>query len=930
MVVSEPFVGRSDELALLHAVLTHADAAQPRVVLIDGPAGIGKTTLVDRFLQSHPDVRTLRARGEQWESLIACGVIDQLLRSAATEHAGPPERIIATHEPFAVGARVLEFWGELQDRSTLVVVIDDLQWADADSLRALLFATRRLTSEHVMIVLVVRDDDIDQLPDGLRRLAATSPGTRLTLGPLPAAHVRELARALGSADLLPADADRLQIHTAGNPLHVKALLSELPSAVWREGHTALPAPRSIGRLVAQRLASAPHTVRLLVGAAAVLGVDARLQTVARVADTPAVLEDLDEAVARGLLREEKGPGRVGHVTFAHPLVQSAVYDQLPPTLRARLHLAAAKATDDDGAALRHRAAAAIGPDPGLTGEIEAFARRSAAAGAWSNAASALITGAELSATRAERQQLTMRAIDATVNAGDVRRAEMLMPEIGGVVQGPSRNAVLGYLALLSGRVEEAEKRLSEAWNGCDPLIDPTVAAAVAQRRAMHAGGRLHGQEMIEWGRQALTLGTEHGPVRADAGAILGIGLGWMGQADEGWTVHASALAELPDADGTSGGLAASMANGWLRLATDDIEGARRLLEEAAPAALRRGSYRVAVYAFSWLARARYYCGDWDRAVVDADRAVTLLDDTQHEWLRPLVRWSAIGVPAARGDWATASEHARLAHAHGGNHEIMIAGCGLARAQLLAARGDHHGVVRVLEPLLAISPRDALDEPGFWPFHDLYAEALVGVGRSADADRFLVPHERKADKRGRRSVIARLARARGRIEAARGNAPAANAAFERGLAELPQTIMPFERALLELAYGQVLRRHGQRRAAGDRLEAARDRLDALRARPYLEQCERELVACGLTPADRQVSELHQLTAQELAVARLVAEGATNRQVATELLVSIKTVQSHLTRIYAKVGVNSRTALSARLRADERDRHPAQQGAHPSQT
>jgi DNA-binding CsgD family transcriptional regulator len=125
-------------------------------------------------------------------------------------------------------------------------------------------------------------------------------------------------------------------------------------------------------------------------------------------------------------------------------------------------------------------------------------------------------------------------------------------------------------------------------------------------------------------------------------------------------------------------------------------------------------------------------------------------------------------------------------------------------------------------------------------------------------------------------------------------------------------MPFERAQLELAYGQVLRRAGKRRAAASQLQAARDRLTSLNARPYLQRCERELAASGLTPAKRSVFDPSRLTAQESAVARLVAAGMGNRQVAAELFVSIKTVQFHLTHIYAKLGINSRGELAAQFR------------------
>ena len=131
-------------------------------------------------------------------------------------------------------------------------------------------------------------------------------------------------------------------------------------------------------------------------------------------------------------------------------------------------------------------------------------------------------------------------------------------------------------------------------------------------------------------------------------------------------------------------------------------------------------------------------------------------------------------------------------------------------------------------------------------------------------------------------------------------------------------MPFQRALLELAYGQILRRAGQRRAAAHQLQAARDRFAGLKARPYLERCDRELAACGLAPAKRSDFDPSRLTAQESAVARLVALGMGNRQVASELFVSIKTVQFHLTHIYAKLGISTRAELAAQFRDNDTQR------------
>ena len=322
-----------------------------------------------------------------------------------------------------------------------------------------------------------------------------------------------------------------------------------------------------------------------------------------------------------------------------------------------------------------------------------------------------------------------------------------------------------------------------------------------------------------------------------------------------------------------------------------------------------------MWSYVWLARVEFVVGAWDEAAAAAERAVSLLEESGHEWLRPLARCVAVLVPAARGEWVAAQEHAVAAVARSGDYELMVVAGGLAGALVPAARGDHEGVLRALEPVVGLVERVGVDEPGFWPWQDLYADALVSAGRLGEAEAFLVPHEELAVARGRGSMVARLARVRGRLAAARGRLAEAEAAFGRAAGELERLGSPFQWALVDLAHGQVLRRAGQRRAAAERLSAARERLAGLRARPYVERCEQELAACGLAPAKRSEFDPSRLTAQELAVARLVAVGMSNRQVASELFISIKTVQFHLTHIYAKLGVGSRAELAAQFRDNE---------------
>ena len=912
---SQAFVDRSVELAELRSALDRVRGGSAETVLMSGRAGMGKTTLVDHFLRHEQGITLLRASGEQWETLVPYGVVEQLMRAAGsspTRLFASRQRALPPEEPISVGSTLLELFGELEEQSVVVLLVEDVHWSDIDSLRALLFALRRLGSERVLALLTVREEDERRLPEGIRRLASGASGSTMHLSPLTPPQIQALASALGVADFSARIAGRLHEHTAGNPLYVRALLDEVPAGRWRTWEPELPAPRAYVEQAAQRLDACGPEARRLVEAASVMGAAASLSTVGSVAGLTDALPALDEAVAVGLLKAGDHTG-LQEVGFPHPLVRAAVYEHLAPGQRIQLHLHAARVATDEGTALRHRVAAAQPPDEPLAEELASLAERQAASGAWGGAASALVRASRLSGVAQRREQWALRALDAMIGSGDVVQAAVFAEDLAGLGSGPLHDAAFGYLAVLRGRLVEAERLLGNAWNGTDPTHDARLAAVVAQRWALHAVGRLHGQDVVDWAGRALDLAPPGEPVRVEAEALLGLGLGWSGTVPTGLDAYEGFLARYVDADdGRRERL--QMPLGWLRLVADDVEGARALLAEAAPGQLRRGSVRIAVWAYVWLARAEFLLGDWDRAAISADRAVALLEDSGHEWLRPLTRWAAGAVPAGRGEWAAAEEHAELGSARAGDYELMTVAGSLARAQVAAARADPQAVLRALEPVLAIQPRKGIDEPGFWPWQDLYADALVSTGRLEEAASFLSPHEELAAARGRRSAVAMLARVRGRLEAAAGRPEAAEAAFQRALEEVAPLPLPFPRALIELAHGQVLRRQGQRRAAAEQLQKAHDRFAELRAVPYLERCERELQACGLAPGKRQNFDPSALTAQELSVARLVAAGMSNRQVAAELFVSVKTVQFHLTHVYSKLRLGSRTELAAYVRED----------------
>ena len=904
MAEREVFVGRDHELTALRTLFEDVTRGEPRVALVTGPAGIGKTALVERFVGGLDAPAVLRGSGEPDEALVTFGVIDQLLRAAGAH--GPV--LTAADAAMRVGDAVLDALDGLRP-APVVIVVDDAHWADVDSLRALLYALRRLTTGCFLTLLTAREDDTGRLPEGLRRLASGATGAVIRLAELGNSDVQRLAMGLGVTRFPLRTAQRLREHTGGNPLFVRAMLTEVDTDRWQSWEPSLPAPREYGAQITLKLATCGADTRALVEACSVFGLRTTLRAAAALAQLPEPLAALEEATTAGLLRGSAA-AEPWDVEFPHPLVRAAVYEQVGPAARLRMHRAAADLVQDPGSALRHRVSGASPPDAALADDLDAFARAEMQWGAWASAANALVEASRMSVDRGEREQRLLQAIDATVSAGDLQRAMLLADDITRFARGPRRDAALGYLAVLQGRCTEAESRLRTGWERADPAADPGLASQVALRWTLHEVGRLRGAEIVAWGRRAIELLPDDDAVRLETDALLGLGLGLAGRVPDGRAAYSEVLDRLTGDEGPTAGRV-HMAQSWLRIVDDDLEGVPQILAAVVPDQLRQGSVRIAVWSSIWMARAHYLLGAWEQAAAAADQAVTLLEQTGHEWLRPIARWAAAAVAAGRGDWTTAAGHVAQAHTGPGDYELMIVAGALAGAELAWTRGEHEAVLTHLGPIVALPQREGIDEPGFWPWQHLWGDALVSAGRLDEAHAFLAPHERLAQDRGRCSAVARLARVRGRWEAAAGRAGAADTAFREGLHRLDGLALPFERAQLELAHGRLLRRRGRRRAANELLEAAQVTFTALGAVPFVEQCALELGGTGLAPAKRSDADPTRLTPQERAVAARAAAGLSNRDIAIEMSISTKTVGYHLGNVYAKLDVRSRVQLAHRL-------------------
>jgi DNA-binding CsgD family transcriptional regulator len=923
--VDEPFVGRATELAELDRQLELAEGGHGRVVLLAGPAGIGKTALIRRSLAAwaaHMDA--VLACGDPEEADLCGGLLGQL----AQPSAGAAEQIAAVlassrPDPLTAGSALLALVRELAATTALVLVIDDAQWGDELSLKAISFALRRLRADRVLGVIAARSEDLARLPPGLTRLAADH-GVRLELGGLAAAEVADLAELTGAGRLPGRAVARLREHTAGVPLHIRELLHDLPGEALRAPGVDLPAPRSLGTLVLSRLAACAEETERLVVAAAVLGADCALADAAALAGLADPLPAWQEAIgAQLLLERETGSGR--RCVFRHALIRAAVYRDVGVSRRAALHRAAA-ALSTGSAALAHRSAGCPGTDPQLAADLAAQAARERSAGRLTEAADHLMMAARAADRGPGRDGALLAAVGLLLDLGDAAKARDYTGEVTALPPSPPRSLLLGRLALLAGDYAPAEQQITDGWAAlpADTVLGLDQMRQAAAQAACDLALLLIGQYRLDdaaaWARRAVGAAVS-GFTRACSCAVQGGLLAAAGQA-----VLASSLlqAELPRCADAAGRMLLHAGLGAVLMYADDLPGGADHLD-AAIAASGKASLPMTHLLEARLVRVlvAYRQGDWDWAAAEGERLITLIDDLDQGWLLGRAHLAAVYVAAGRGRWQAASEHAKAAAGQPGGRAGAIA-LAEARSAIAVARDDPAGMLAAAEDVIGDLDLLGCLEPGRLSFWPACAQALARTGEPEQAGTLLRPFEELAGRHGRRSAMAAACRARGIVEAARDRPAEAKAAFDASLRHLDGLGMPLEEAMTRLERGRLLRRTGQRRSATRDLGTARGLFAGLAAQPFLARCDQELCA-GPQAATGPAAPL---TPRQLAVARAAAEGKTNRQIAAELYISVKTVEFHLAQILARLGVDARTQIAGALAAAPAAPGQAQPSYRPS--
>lgn len=877
-------------------------AGEPRLVRIRGPAGIGKTSVLGRFLAEVDPPAVLRATGDELESGLAFGVLEQLTGRSWPHLA----ELAGDHDPLAAGAALVRLLGDRQGAAPLAVVVDDAHWADTLSLQALAFAFRRLEAERVLCLVVHRDEDVP-LPDSLERAVASERGSSLDLAGLGVDELIALGCRLGLPPMARRVAVRLAEHTGGNPLHATAFLRELGPDALQDMAGVVPAPQLFSLTALARVAACSSETQSVVTAAAVLGQRCRLAHAATLADVEQPLDALEEAMQAQLLAPVDTP--VDLVAFSHPLVRAAIYHDLGPAQRSALHDRAASLLEG-GAALDHRAAATVGHDRHLAKALIVRARTEAQGGAWSAAAAHLERAAQAEPDAAERDRLVLESVELLLRGGEIAAAVARLPRVMALPPSAAKQAVLGHAALLTGRQQEAERALAAAWHaGTDRELGAGAAAQLSQLLLAQA----RGAEAALWASRAMD-GSADPFTRGVAVSVLVAALAVQGRGEEGLALVADLPVGVSDltAEETEG----VMARGVVSLWSGDLSTARTDLGSVVSLHGSWRPIRVRAISLGHLAVAEFFLGSWDDSVAHADLGVSLAADSDYVFIAPLMHYGATMALAGRGQWNAAHAHAaaaaaaseRLGDASG------VGYAGTAAAWTAYCQGRPTQVLEGLRALRGLRQPDGIHEPGVLHWQGLHVEALVALDRLDEARAALEPFARTTAQRGHPLATADAERARGHLEAAAGDRAAAFAAFERAADALDGVPAPFERARLDLAHGRLLRRHGQRRRAVEKLQAAREVHTDLGAEPFVASCHLELEACGLEPSRRGSDEPVRLTPRELAVARLVAAGMTNREAARELVVSEKTVEYHLGNAYAKLGLRSRTQLAAHLGQD----------------
>jgi len=899
--------GRESECAALDALVEAAQAGESRTLVLRGEAGIGKTALLEYVAVRSEGCRVIRAAGVESEMELPFAAVHQLsmplldglgklpspqrdaLETAFGLSAGrPPDR-------FFVGLALLSLLSEYAEAQPLVCLVDDAQWLDRSSAQVLSFVARRLHAESVVVVLAERDgydaSELAGLPE-------------LRLHGLSEADAAQLVASVMPGSLDEAVRDRVIAEARGNPLALLELPRGRSSASLAGGFaipSGLPLPRRIEVSYRRRVERLPGETRQILLAAAADPVGDPSVVWRAVAELGISSEAAAPAEADGLL--EIG-GRVG---FRHPLVRSAIYGAASPAERRGAHRALAAATDPDLDPDRrawHLAQAALAPDDDVAAELERSAGRAQARGGLAAAAAFLQHAVALTQDPAQRTERALAAAQASLQAGAPSAALGLVSaaETGQLDdrQRAVAHLIRGQAAFGSSRGADAPPLLLAAARELEPL-DPALARDTyldALSAALFVG-RLAGEvgvvEVAQAARAAPASAARPQDLLLDGLALV---------ITEGYDAGATLLKRAVGAFRTEE-MAEADAIRWLWLATHaahdlwDDESWEALCERHIGLARQAGALTLLPLALSARIGLHLFAGELATAASLNEEVVTVTEATGSG----LPPYGTLAIAAFRGRETEAAELIGSARAELGPRGE---GMGLTLVEHAAAV-LYNGLGRYPDACEAAGRGAAHPQElafSMWSLPQLI-EAATRSNEPALAHDAMQRLEQSTGTCGTDWALGVEARSRALISDDRVAEPFYRDAIER----LGRTRVHGERARAHLLYGEWLRRQGRRMDAREQLRTAHGMFTDMGMEAFAERARRELHATGERVRRRAAETRDQLTPQEAQIAQLASDGLTNPEIGARFFLSARTVEWHLRKVFAKLGVSSRRELRA---------------------
>jgi DNA-binding CsgD family transcriptional regulator len=919
-------IGRDEELDSLDTFLGEVDDG-PTALVLSGEPGIGKTILWEAAIErargradcvlAHRSVEAEASLSFAGLSDLVAPILDELASSIVPPRRRALEVALLLAEPGpeapdprAIGLALLDVLRALAERGPVVLALDDVQWLDPSSAGVLQMALRRLRDERVGLLATLRTERDMRATLELEQAFHEERRRRLTLSPLSLGALHRLLRERLDLALARPDLWRIRETSGGNPFFALEIARELLRTHTRpEAGRTLPVPHSLHELLGGRLARLPTDAGDVLLLAAALA----RPTVALVAETHGNPEDALAALAAA---ESEGVLELDdtHVRFAHPLVASICYDRAPPWKRRAVHRVLAGAVADVEERARHLALAADGPDAPVAASLDAAADRAGARGAPVAAAELCELAARLTPeddpSEARGRRRRAAGFHQRAGAGE-RAAELLNQLLVDVPAGIERADVLFALALLNSAgpgttLDLCDEALAEAagddarsarilgYRAWIRLFQADVRSALVDARAA-----LEKAERI--GDPTLLAGVI-GQVATVEGRAAEITPGLV---ERGAEIEERLRLRLAYHESPRVALARRLTG------LGQLEPARAIVEEAGREAAARGNEELRGQLLGRLAVLEWLAGRWKLALDHIGVADEIWEQTQGghaphlqalaRYIRALVN-ADLGLADQARTWA---EKGLAISRTMADEEWTILTLG-ALGRLELALGNLEAAGENLRELPGRLLSLGYDDP-IVPIWADAIEALVGLGELEQAATYLARYETHAQRIESPLAAGGAQRCRGLLAAAEGDTESAFHAFERGLAELEGLPYPLDRGRTLLCLGSARRQAKQKRLARDAIEQALAIFDGLDARLWADKARAEL---GRISGRRRTSA-DEPTVTELRVAALAADGRSNKQIAAELFMSVHTVGAHLSRVYRKLGISSRSGLASRL-------------------